>query len=290
MVIALYGQRLVWRMADSNPLEHKVLEDLRKTGYPTEIVSASVMQHRDWYVLHNPSYLDDIEGRSREFDLRAYRRVVAQAPSELTVGVYLITECKKSDKPWVFFTTPEEYSGPQQGRLIKRRGGPQYVFWSDHSEYHPLIGDDDLHSFHHYFQQPRRARTYHEPLKSRETADHAQMIYTAVQSAVKATLFHMKQDASTAWLRIYYPLIVFNGDMFEARVTSATDIDLPRTDYVQLAYHYIEPQQRHATWGEGEHTFVVDVVRMTYLEQFLATIEDEQNMIVARLGGLPGTS
>lgn len=278
-------------MTEPNPtqLESRILEDLRKTGYPTEIVTASVMQHRGWAVLHNPSYLDDIEGHSREFDLRAYRHTAALAPSKLTVGVFLVTECKKSDKPWVFFTTPETPTlGLRRGRLIKRNCGPRHLFWSVQSDQRPLVEEEDLFTFHHYFREPYQARTYHEPFKGRDNADHAQMIYTAVQSAVKATLFLTKQQTIDSWLRIYYPLIIFNGDMFEARVNSARDIDLLRTDYVHLSHHYIEPRGSHpAAPEQGEHEFIVDVVRTEYLEQFLANIEDEQKAIGERLGRRP---
>ncbi|MGH8066352.1 MAG: hypothetical protein ACRERE_14175 [Candidatus Entotheonellia bacterium] len=54
-------------------LEQKVLKDIEKTGYPTEIISASVLQHRGWEVTHNPSYWDEDEGKSREFDILAFR-------------------------------------------------------------------------------------------------------------------------------------------------------------------------------------------------------------------------
>lgn len=273
----------------SAKLESDILDDLQRTGYPTEIVAASIMQQRGWGVLHNPSYLDDIEGHSREFDLRAYHAGTEVAPAEPAVGIYLVTECKKSDKPWVFFTTPEIYDRRrQQGRWIKRNGGPRNLFWSDQGDVPPVIDTDDLFAFHHYFRSHRQARTYHEPFKGRSNAEHAQMIYTAVQAATKATLFLMEDYPIKDWLRIYYPLIVFNGDMFEARVTSVTDIDLLRTDHVQLMYHYMEPRAKRPAQSEPkEHAFVVDVIRMEYLEQFLASIEAEQSAITERLRALP---
>ena len=121
-------------MSDDQPLENKILEELRKTGYPTEIVTASIMQNRGWGVLHNPSYLDDIELRSREFDVRAYRQwrveALPEATNSLTIGVYLVCESKKSEKPWVFFTTPEEYSSIRNVRRIKQRSKIEHLFWS----------------------------------------------------------------------------------------------------------------------------------------------------------------
>lgn len=54
-------------------LEDKIRGDLELTGFPTEVVSAGIMQKREWKVLHNPSYLDSDGNKSREFDIRAYR-------------------------------------------------------------------------------------------------------------------------------------------------------------------------------------------------------------------------
>jgi hypothetical protein len=97
--------------------ETKILQELQKTGYPTEIVSASLMQWRGWGVIHNPTYLDDSEDRSREFDIRAYKSFDFE-DGRFSIGVYLITECKKSEKPWVFFMTPERYLQSRLGQLI----------------------------------------------------------------------------------------------------------------------------------------------------------------------------
>ena len=60
-------------MSESKTQEENIISELQKTGYPTEIVGASIMQQRGWGVLHNPSYLDDREGQSREFDIQAFR-------------------------------------------------------------------------------------------------------------------------------------------------------------------------------------------------------------------------
>jgi hypothetical protein len=57
----------------SGSLEKKILEDMEKTGYPTEIMSASIMQGRGWEVTHKPSYWDEDERKSREFDIIAFR-------------------------------------------------------------------------------------------------------------------------------------------------------------------------------------------------------------------------
>src|ERR1051325_3030545 len=98
-------------MVDKKPLEEKIKEDVQLTGFPTEIVSASRMLQRDWHVSHNPSFLDEDENKNREFDIWASKdKPVAQFPANgLLLSICLLAECKKSNHPWVFFTTPEKY-------------------------------------------------------------------------------------------------------------------------------------------------------------------------------------
>src|SRR5947208_2381896 len=116
-------------MNSMKTLEQSMIDELQKTGYPTEIVSASIMQQRKWAVIHNPSYLDDNEDRSREFDIRAYHeKSFGHSEATFAIGTYLVTECKKSEKPWVFFTTAEQHQSSRLGRFIKARIQGRQVF------------------------------------------------------------------------------------------------------------------------------------------------------------------
>jgi hypothetical protein len=158
-------------------LEDKILKELAMTGFPTEIVSAGIMQGREWFVVHNPSYVDDTEPRSREFDIQGYREKAKQiGEKRYEIGIYLIAECKKSEKPWVFFTTPEKHQDWRSGSVIKWYQHKKQVFtdWS-HSE--SLISDECLRDHHHYFREARLARTFHHPFRSEK--EHSQMIYSA---------------------------------------------------------------------------------------------------------------
>jgi len=89
-------------MNDKKTIEETIIEDIQKTGYPTEITAASIMQANGWSVVHTPSFWDQEEQKSREIDIQAYRQWPTQSKN-WTMGVYLIAECKKSEKPWVFF-------------------------------------------------------------------------------------------------------------------------------------------------------------------------------------------
>jgi hypothetical protein len=269
-------------MSQQRSLEEKIIEELERTGYPTEIVAASLMQRRGWYVGHNPSYLDDADQRSREYDIYAYRAWDASVDRrKYTVGVYLLAECKKSEKPWVFFTTPEPHLHMHLASLIKSRHTAPWILWTARAADPPLLSDDDLKQRHHYFRATERARTYHEPFKSQAASGQAQMIYAAVFSAIKAVLFHSRQAAFDGFLGLYYPVIIFSGDMFEARVDDAKNISINSTEYVQLAHHYIIPESGGMRMEERQQEFVVDVVHERYIERYCETIETEHRNIAS---------
>ena len=271
-------------MSNQESLQRNILRELQKTGYPTEIVSASIMQQRGWTVIHNPSYRDDREGIGREFDIRAYRSwSFDTAGGEFAVGVYLITECKKSEKPWVFFATPEKHEYSRLGELIKGRVAGKRVFTSrNHAD--SLMSDDELRALHHYFQKQSLAHTFYEPFKGQEKADTSPMIYSAVMSSIKATLFHYQDRPIENWLRIYYPVIIFDGNLFEAHIAPNKTIDLVISDHIQLSFNYMLPSQSsHRSIWEGQQRFIVDVVRESYLDQFLEAIEDEHAVLIKHL-------
>jgi hypothetical protein len=271
-------------MSNHKSLEQSILDELDKTGYPTEIVSAAVMLRRAWHVIHNPSYLDEDEGDSREYDLYASKSWPLREPyHQFNIAVYLLAECKKSEKPWVFFCTPEEYDSVRLGEYIKGGTADKQIFTSKYAS-DSFISDDVLRSFHHYFQKGSLARTFYEPFKGQERADRSQMIYSAVMAAVKATLFHLRDRPFVNWLRIYYPVVIFSGDLFEAYIAPDKGITLRRSNHIQLSVNYIlpNPAKRRSTW-EIQHHFIIDVVHDTYLDQFLRLVEEGHEQLAQRL-------
>lgn len=277
-------------MTSDADFQQKIMDELDRTGYPTELVAASMMQQRGWGVIHNPSYL--VGDQPREFDIRAYRSWrVTHGTGSFTIGVYLIVECKKSKHPWVFFTSPREEDEVDPAHLIKSRSMPAHILWSDQQDRPPIVSDSFMRAQHHYFQRQRWARTYYEPFKHQETASHSSLLYGAVLSAIDAALFHY-YDRSLVLQRhqaIYYPIIVFSGNLFEAEVDAAKKIQLRRAQHIQLLHHRIEPASANDRWSERSgsrlHVFLVDVVHEDYLGEFLTLVEHDHDVLAAELQG-----
>jgi hypothetical protein len=253
-------------------LETAILSDIKKTGFPTEIVCSGVIQQDGWGVTHNPSYLDDIESRSREYDIRAFKSwpVNSLESIDRALGVFLLIECKKSEKPWVFFTTDSSDDLLYPTRIF--HSTTDWLFPTDNNQFRRLP-DELLRGCHHYFHSKRFARTFYEPFKNQDGS--AQLIYSAVMSAIKATLFHEQGEKKQRWATIYYPIIIFNGNLFEAIVSSINKIELISTQHIQLSFNYILPSSPSTSIWQNQKVFLVDVVHEDYLSSFLQTIDEE---------------
>lgn len=103
------------------------------------------------------------------------------------------------------------------------------------------------------------------------------MIYSAVMSVVKATLFLSRKSGRIAdnWLGIYYPVVIFSGDLFEAEVQPSKDIKLSPRKHLQLAFNYFTPENLRIPQRQLEHHFRIDIVHEDYLDEFLRKIEEE---------------
>ncbi len=266
-------------------LKSKIIEELDKTGYPTEIVSASLLQRAGWGVLHNPSYLDKMEQTSREFDLRAYKSksFPSGGGTTFSIGEYVIAECKKSEKPWVFFVTPEDLNSEgldARINAVKWKASVRNQPWDPISG--KLLSAERFSEIHHYFQLNELARTFYEPFKKFEKSENSQMIYSAVMSCVKATLFHYQDIEFDRWLLIYYPLIIFSGRLFKAEVAEGKQISLNEANHILLAFNYIDASQKSRFTWENQHRFIIDIVQEDYLPSYIQILDNELNNLALK--------
>lgn len=137
--------------------------------------------------------------------------------------------------------------------------------------------------------ESNKKATEGEP-ETQETTEHFKTIYGAVMSAVKATLFHDKDERKDNWLRIYYPVVIFNGNMFEAQVDDKKEVEILSTKHLQLSFSYKMPvalSKERVGWAPSiwtnYHEFIVDIVHEDYLDEFLQLIEDEQDKLAGIL-------
>jgi hypothetical protein len=263
-------------MESGSELERNILEDISKTGYPLEIRASLVLEGQGWTVTHNPAYLDLEEQKAREVDINAVTAWQVGEPGSLKHMLLcsLFVECKKSDKPWVFFVTPVRQA-ERGARQIRYHSGIQNLVEGSGAANDCVLDIDLLQSLHPHFRLENWARTYYEPLRGQEKVERSQAIFRALSAAMKAVLDDMARlqpiidgPALEVLTFFWYPIVVFSGRMYEATVPLTGDIQLVPSSHVQVAFNHIP---RGAQPGAAPERFVVDVVEESFLEAYLSS-------------------
>lgn len=260
---------------------HKITDYLKGTGYPLELLVSAMLSDRDWKVFNNPSYMDSYTGQNKSYDIRAIKQwelFPMKRGESLFLDVALIIECKKSEKkPWVFFVTPTSQADLDIKRLIMPHG---HFCTMEPAEDSEQLSSKQVTHLHHYYRLANKGRSYTEAFVS---ADKPSQIFKAISSVVEGTLF----EKGTSWPHGYavlYPVIVFNGDLYQAKVLTTDEIALRRTRNVQVVHSYAtQVGYPLGGWQYSTTEFVVDVVRFDCLSSFLSMIEKEHLEIRRRM-------
>jgi hypothetical protein len=272
-------------VGESDELKRNILEQIAKTGYPLEIVTATTLERRGWLVWSSPAYLDEEEGKGREIDVKAVRYASGSASLRIgvpAVRVVLIIECKKSEKPWVFFVRAEGYRDPWPAELhcFSRLTNLLPAVLVER----PVVTMDWLVANHHYFRDSRLARTYFEPSR-KDTEKRAQAIYAAASCATKACLYELARMPPNTIDHVFaYPVIVFDGPLFEATMVAENDsVSLTRARHVRLAFDYILKAAPESRWARDVVPFIVDVITRDYLSDYADMVEESSRELARYL-------
>ncbi len=83
--------------------------DMKKAGFPLEVVAGSRFTSKGWTPRHQVFFHDKDENKSRYVDIVAHRADEKDFQQFKRLNYTVVVECKKSDKPWVFYTPPSSF-------------------------------------------------------------------------------------------------------------------------------------------------------------------------------------
>ena len=98
------------------PSESEILSAVEGSGYLMEQDVATELESLSFYVHTGWAFKDCDEGKSRELDVHAFRRV-AGSTGKLTVDVVLLCECKNNRNPFVFISRRKSVVGTCGGNV-----------------------------------------------------------------------------------------------------------------------------------------------------------------------------
>ena len=88
-------------------MEKKLIEWLKKTGYPFELWTESVLAKNGFASVNSSLYLDEEDKKYREIDLIS-SRTFGNNENNISLTISIIIECKKSEKPFILLSNKDK--------------------------------------------------------------------------------------------------------------------------------------------------------------------------------------
>lgn len=237
----------------------KVLADIEKTGFPSELHVAQRLSERKWYVSNNVYYFDKDESKGREIDVSSYNSVQeTNLKPEITVWTNLLIEVKKSkSKPWVIFTSPRGYTEVGGYALLNQM----------HHVDHRLLSLDQIEGHRPGAKTKRIGRVSCLAFAKGGTSQ----ITDAVLSSTKASI-HANEEADGIYRETSYdvvfhtPVVVLDGELFECYLDSKGRLEIHESTHIAFRQNYLSEHYK-------EDRYHVDIVTMSAFGNYLRAHE-----------------
>ncbi|MGD0175697.1 MAG: hypothetical protein ABSC50_02600 [Candidatus Bathyarchaeia archaeon] len=261
-------------------LTQHIMEQLMKTGYPLEIEVSDIMEH-DWSVFNNLPYVDEKESKTREIDIYAVHlsepAQITERKSAFFIATSAVVECKKSDtQAWVFFTRPVKYQF-----LLNLGEGQTHDFLQVFSEGKKRFIDELALPNLHYANFTRVAHTYSE-VKIQGTSSGKSEIFEAsnqlmsyISSELHGVHGSYSGDTSRRSIHLRFPIIVFDGRLYEA-IVKAGNLELKEATHMLLKTQ----TSAHAITGRNA-SYIIDIVTKESLGELLGELNADITSIRA---------
>lgn len=210
-------------------LKTRIINNLEETGFPLEVAISLDLDKRNWQVYPGALYKDPETLISREIDIHTLKVDLSlsnKAPTKTTLSdankfiSHLVIQCRKADKPWVFF---------DNGRLSWPRIPPQN-FKSDREEFHGLFLHDlkaagrkvgpSLETFglrKHRYIQATFHKSHHEAFSQK--GGNQSKIYESLITVSKALdYFKNRYGIGRHSIHLFIPMIVIDGTLWGASI------------------------------------------------------------------------
>lgn len=223
------------------PALEEIMGALVESGYLMEQEVASRFEALGYHVQTNRAFEDPDEGKSREMDVSAFRRVHFDEENKIAICIEFIVECKNSANPFAFITrqknqvdgqdAPRELIFPIRNYRQTKTIAPNRTMSRERSAFLALGIDKE----HYYFQDQKKAVQFCriDRKGSGWQANHGGTFDSILLPLIKAFEVRRKTirpheragDWYTAFLLV--PTVVIRGDLFTIDSTLKNPIPEP---------------------------------------------------------------
>lgn len=257
---------------------------IRRSGYLLEQRVCKIIRESGYHVDTNPSFLDPLTGKSREYDVSAVIAfdLLGRKKTIDFLWFHIVCECENNEQPVVFFQSEVEPDLVHEG--IKCSGLPLQYAHKGHS----LSTSRFLRfeEFHHYWKWPIATQycSFHRKnpgapwVALHPEGHHGTLtgLLGALESEIDERYVLLQKKGlprDTTIITFYYPLLVVGGPLYQA-YESKRGLALRPTDYIQYRRESWLLQQRRV--------YHIDVIREPYLERYLMILHRELDTIRKR--------
>jgi len=246
-------------------LINKLKKEIEKTGFPTELEIGKIFRIKGWDVEHNTYFIDKDENKGREIDLVSNLVFQDESNDHYTEFTFkFIVQIKKEqEKIWVIFTTETTEFERSFYSIF-----PDRVY----NNFNVTVLNSSLRKYNLYLFD-RLGRSF-----TTGFSQGKDNIYSALCNTIKAynySLDNVYRDKSTDRLFTYIePLIVINGQLFEAYLNENSELTLLNSSHLQFRFNYISESYKKRTNG-----YIINIVTKDYLDEYLKIRYDQFKQI-----------
>jgi hypothetical protein len=237
-------------------LRSKLLKDIEQTGFPTELKVSKIFQARGWSVNENTYFIDQDENKGREIDMEVHRNSFTYKPKHICIWSMLSVEIKKSEKPWVVFTSNRKIGDVAGYRLINHT----------HNINSTQLTAEDISHAHPSMVYKSVGRSGHVAFSGNNS-----QLFSAVVSATKASIEEHKlaeehkeaYDNNSLDAVFYTPLVILNGRLFSACLNLKDEIELEEAQHIAYQFNYMSPSYE-------QRSYLVEIVTLDGLSIYIS--------------------
>lgn len=261
---------------NASPSPEEIIDALKQSGYLMEQEVATLLEALNFHVRTNWAFQDIDEGKSREIDVRAIKRVAHNEEKQLSAFVEIIAECKNSKNPFIFIGRPKNQIDnqlPPQELVFPiakyEARNPQGPGLQQKDAFFHLSFD----KVHHDFERDTKAVQFCRisPKKPRWEVNHGGL-YDSIFYPMAKAFTGQKEDIPIAtrpgdwryfWLLV--PMVITSGDIFYVDSMEAEPVP-QKVNHVTF--------KREIRSGKLDGIFTVEFVRQNQFEAFVSDCLD----------------
>lgn len=257
-------------------LHNKILEDLDKSGFGSEMRAIRAFLTREWRCRGGYHYFDEDANQNKEADLEAWNMDSEDLTEEnvLVTALYIIAEVKKTERPWIVFKRDLTH----RFETLDAWNNLTYTIHLPFELYH-LSGVMSEHSL--LGMLGWKGYSIHESFKKPNAPSRW---YSAFVSVCKAAEYERAKHAEGAptqmesWheFSMVKPVVIVDGPLMAASLNEAGEVSLEEIDFAPFEF-------AHKSKMSTKNSYRVDVVRLSSMSKYIDLSEQRLNAVKATI-------